>query len=61
LALDPIGPTILLGYKPDTNMFAGFDLSQHRSFTVGPPSVQIDIRAVNEAKESGLVRPENEQ
>ena len=54
MALNPNVPKVLIGYKPDINIFAGFDLSQHKSFTVGSPSVQIDIRAVNEAKESGL-------
>jgi putative restriction endonuclease len=35
-------------------MFAGFDLSQHRTFTVGSSSVQIDIRTVKEAEAAGL-------
>jgi putative restriction endonuclease len=35
-------------------MYAGFDLSQHRTFTVGSPSVQIDIRTVEEAEATGL-------
>jgi len=54
LALNPKGPTNLLGYLPVSGMFAGFDLSQQRTFTVGSSSVQIDIRTVEEAEAVGL-------
>src|SRR5580658_1539838 len=42
LAMNPNGPTILIGYEPDSGMFAGFDLRRHATFTTGSPSVQID-------------------
>src|SRR3989344_3308450 len=32
LVLNPSGPTILIGYEPSLNMFAGFDLRRHRTF-----------------------------
>ncbi|MGQ0636340.1 MAG: HNH endonuclease [Planctomycetaceae bacterium] len=54
LALNPDGPTVLLGYYPDLGLFAGFDLSRHRQFTPGSSSVQIDIRVVREALRTGL-------
>ena len=54
LRLNPDGPTVLIGYEPDLRMFAGFDLSRHRTFTEGSPSVQIDIRTVREALQHGL-------
>lgn len=54
LDLNPAGPTLLLGYKPDEKLFAGFDLAKHRTFKIGSPSVQIDIRIVREALAKGL-------
>src|SRR4051812_1234732 len=30
LPLNPSGPTVLIGYEPDSGMFAGFDLAHHR-------------------------------
>jgi putative restriction endonuclease len=54
LALNPFGPTLLLGYEPNRKMFAGFDLGVHRTFTSGSPSVQIDIRVIDEALQDGL-------
>ncbi len=54
LEMNPIGPTILLGYEPSLNMFAGFDLGRHRTFTTGSPSVQIDIRTIRKAVQDGL-------
>lgn len=54
LALNPSGPTALLGYEPNLKMFAGFDLSRHKRFTTGSPSVQIDIRVVQAALQVGL-------
>jgi putative restriction endonuclease len=54
LTLNPNGPTVLMGYEPDLNMFAGFDLQRHREFTPGSASVQIDIRTVREALQAGF-------
>src|SRR4030042_1355242 len=42
LPLNSKGYTFLLGYEPNTKMFAGLDLTRHRTFTMGSPSVQID-------------------
>jgi putative restriction endonuclease len=48
------GPTVLIGYEPTLNLFAGFDLERHRTFTTGSPSVQIDIIALRQAEQEGL-------
>lgn len=48
------GPTILVGYEPKIDLFAGFDLRRHRSFTTGSPSVQIDIEELRKAATDGL-------
>lgn len=54
LPLNPLGYTLLLGYYADLNIFAGFDLSRHRLFTTGSPSVQIDIETIRSAQQNGL-------
>lgn len=54
LPLNSKGYTLLLGYEPNTKMFAGFDLTRHRTFTTGSPSVQIDIKCIHKALEDGL-------
>lgn len=48
------GPTVLLGYEPTLGLFAGFDLSRHRTFTPGSSSVQIDLEVLKEAETDGL-------
>lgn len=48
------GPTILIGYEPTLNLFAGFDLRRHSTFTAGSPSVQIDRPALQRAEIEGL-------
>lgn len=48
------GPTLLLGYEPALNLFAGFDFARHRVFTAGSPSVQIDRSALARAEADGL-------
>lgn len=48
------GPTILIGYEPDLNLFAGFDIRWHSTFTSGSPSVQIDRPALQRAETEGL-------
>lgn len=54
LPQNPSGLTVLMGYHPDLQMFAGFDLKKHSTFTAGSPSVQIDITALNAALQNGL-------
>lgn len=48
------GPTILIAYEPELNVFAGFDIDRHRTFTTGSPSVQIDVGALRSAETQGL-------
>lgn len=54
LELGTDGPTVLIGYEPDLNLFAGFDLQRHREFTTGSPSVQIDRQELCRAETEGL-------
>ena len=54
LELNPTGYTILVGYEPNLKVFAGFDLKQHRTFTKGSPSVQVDIKCLKRAIPEGL-------
>lgn len=54
LDLNPNGHTVLMGYYSDLRVFAGFDLSKHRNFTVGSPSIQINIDAIHQALQKGL-------
>lgn len=54
LPTNPSGHTILLGYEPDREVFAGFDLERHRTFTGRSPSVQLDISTLNAGLQSGL-------
>ena len=54
LQLGTDGPTVLIGYEPTLNLFAGFDLQRHGTFTTGSPSVQIDIQALRRAETEGL-------
>ena len=63
LPVNPSGPTVLLGYHAESNMFAGFDIDKHRTFTAGSPSVQIDIEAIGTAAGDGLAfaRKDNEE
>jgi putative restriction endonuclease len=54
LPLNANGPTVLIGFEPNRGAFAGFDLVQHKVFTPGSPSAQIDIRALDRALTDGL-------
>lgn len=54
LPLNPDGFTILLGYEPDRDVFAGFDLERHRTFTSGSPSVQVSVATLNNCLQDGL-------
>lgn len=51
---NPNGPTLLLGYEPETGCFAGFDLSKHREFSIQSPSIQININALRNAVRDGF-------
>jgi putative restriction endonuclease len=54
LTMGADGPTVLIGYEPELNLFAGFDLQRHRTFTTGSPSVQIDRQELRRAETEGL-------
>ena len=54
LSTNPSGHTVLLGYHAESDMFAGFDIDRHRTFTAGSPSVQIDIGTIHTAVGDGL-------
>ncbi len=60
LELNPSGETVLLGYHPDTQMFAGFDINKHRFFTSGSPSVQVDISTLYSAMQNGIAFSQKE-
>ena len=53
LPINPDGYTAILGFHGELEMFAGFDLRKHQTFTTGSPSIQIDISAINSAKTNG--------
>lgn len=57
------GPTLLLGFEPNTRCFAGFDVSKHLAFSTKSPSVQIPITALYDALQHGLsfVRKGNDE
>lgn len=63
LSINPNGYTVLLGYHAENDMFAGFDIEQHRIFTVGSPSVQVNIEAIYTAIGDGLAfsRKDNQE
>jgi putative restriction endonuclease len=54
LPLNPEGPTLLLGYEPNTRCFAGFDIKKHRRFSTNSPSIQINIDALRNAQRDGF-------
>jgi putative restriction endonuclease len=63
LPLNPDGPTLLLGYEPTLNCFAGFDLRKHITFSRKSPSIQINIDALRTAHRDGFafVRKGNDE
>lgn len=63
LQVNPNGPTLLVGYEPNTQCFAGFDLSKHQLFSTRSPSIQIPITTLNDALQYGLsfVRKGNDE
>lgn len=48
------GPTLLLGYEPNLNCFAGFDLRKHQVFSTKSPSIQISLTALQAAVQDGF-------
>lgn len=46
--------TALMGYMADLDVFAGFDLRRHSTFTGYSPSVQIDLSVLNDAIQNGI-------
>lgn len=54
LPMNPNGFTVLMGYHPDLGVFSGFDLKKHSTFTMGSPSVQINITTLHSALQNGL-------
>lgn len=54
LPINPNGHTILLGYDSDREVFAGFDLERHRTFTGRSPSVQVSLSTLNDCLQDGL-------
>lgn len=54
LSLNPAGPTILIGYEPGLQCFAGFDLRKHITFSTNSPSIQIPITALERALQDGF-------
>lgn len=54
LELNPNGYTLLMGYYPDLEIFAGFNIQKHLQFTAGSPSVQIGFDALQKALQNGL-------
>lgn len=51
---NPSGPTIIIGYEPNLNCFAGFDLSKHQTFSTQSPSIQIPITTLHDALQDGF-------
>lgn len=54
LSQNPNGPTLLMGFEPDLEVFAGFDFSRHRRFTQGSPSIQINVQVLQTAVDQGI-------
>jgi putative restriction endonuclease len=52
--MNPDGSTILIGYEPDRQWFAGFDLRKHKVFSSKSPSIQININAIHTALRDGM-------
>lgn len=54
LAINPNGYTVLMGYSPTQNVFAGFSLEKHKTFSVGSPSIQINLNALDTGLQDGF-------
>lgn len=54
LAMNPNGPTLLLGWNAENEVFGGFDINRHReNFKPGSNSVQISLAALLAARNFG--------
>lgn len=54
LALNPNGPTLLMGWNPEHGVFGGFDIKRHADgFRPGSNSVQISLSALRSAQSFG--------
>jgi putative restriction endonuclease len=51
---NPAGITLLLGYEPSLECFAGFDVERHKRFSSNSPSIQVPITALHQAQAEGL-------
>ena len=51
---NPDGPTLLLGYEPKAQCFAGFDVKKHLTFSSQSPSIQVNINTIREAISNGF-------
>lgn len=54
LNLNDKGPTILIGYEPNLQCFAGFDVDKHLRFSPQSPSIQIPITVLEKALQNGF-------
>ncbi|VAW41316.1 hypothetical protein MNBD_CHLOROFLEXI01-3224 [hydrothermal vent metagenome] len=54
LEQNPSGPTIIIGYEPNLQCFAGFDLKKHHTFSTRSPSIQIPITTLRSALQDGF-------
>lgn len=54
LEANPDGPTLLMGYEPTRDVFAGFDFQRHRNFTPGSPSIQVHQDVLTNAATQGI-------
>lgn len=63
LPANPNGPTVLIGWDEERNVFAGFDFLHHQTFTQGSPSVQVPLGVLREAQQAGIsfARKSNEE
>lgn len=54
LAMNPNGPTLLMGWNPEHAVFGGFDIKRHADgFQPGSNSVQISLSALRSAQSFG--------
>ena len=54
LDVNPSGPTLLLGWFPELDVFTGFDIRRHLNFSPGSNSVQISRTALEQALNFGF-------
>ena len=54
LRLNAHGPTVLMGYEPILNVFAGFDIGIQRGAEAGSSMASIDVGAFRQSLQDGL-------